>query len=184
MNDLNSETWNSFRKFGYRCTAVTNGVFALAAYSGTYAIQKKYGKWKKMQSLISPISILGRSVTAGFICIGVSSWLSSYYCFNGLHLKSQDVNRDTEIQNLSNHHIFALKSSVLLFSISTYYCIGLMSTMKIQKIDIPDIDLHLVEISPTKFVITGSILASLLAIPTSLVFVDWIKDCFALYNGQ
>ena len=180
MDNLNSESWNRLRVFGYRCTAVTNGIFGLAAYSATYAIQKKYGDWPQVKSLISPIAILGRCVASGFTCIGISSWLCSYYCFNEQYLQNQPVGH----QSISNLHMLALKSSVLAFSISTYYCIGLLAKMEIQKIDIPDIDLHVVEISPTKFVITGSVLASLLAIPTSLIFVDWIKDSIALYNRK
>ena len=175
MNDLNSDSWNQFRKFGYRANSATNILFGIGTYGATIAVQKKYGKWKKLSNLVSSISILGRCVSAGFICIGVSSWLCSYYCFNHQYFKQLDI------AQISNNHIFALKTSVLLFSISTYYCIALLSNLKIQKIEIPDIDLYITGINTKTFIITGSLLATIMAIPTSLIAVDWIKDCYSFY---
>ena len=163
----------------------------------TRGLEEKWKRWNKISSLVSSVSILGRFVTAGFIMAGVSSWLCSYYCFNQ-DLKSKPADSNHSIlsdqrESTDNHqrkggierlHEIALKSSVLFFSISTYYCIGLFSTMEIQEIDIPDIDFKLMEISPRKFVITGSILASVMSIPTSLMLVDWIKECYALYEER
>lgn len=180
MTDLNSETWNGLRKLGYRANSVTNVLFGIGAYCATFGIQKKYGKWNKLSSLISSLSILGRCVSAGFLCIGVSSWLCSYYCFNNEYHKLLT----NKMVQISNNHIFILKSSVLLFSISTYYCIALFSNLKIQTIEIPDINLKIAEISPKHFIITGSILATLMAIPTSLIFMDWMKDLILIYNNK
>lgn len=184
MDDLNSDRWNQFRRIGYKANSATNIIFGIGAYGATVAVQKKYGKWKKLSNVVSTVSILGRCVSAGFICIGVSSWLCSYYCFNRQYLKPVMDNMDNNDVKMSNNHIFALKTSVLLFSISTYSCIALFSNLKIQKIDLPDIDLYITGISPKTFIVTGSLLATIMAIPTTLIAVDWIKDCYSLYYNK
>ena len=163
-----------------------NVALGIGAFSATNRVQTKLGKWKKLSSMVSSVSILGRCVATGFVCIGVSSWLCSYYCFsNDYGLGTVNEIAVKEGQRLVNEHVFALKSSVLLFSISTYYCIGLFSKLKIQKLDIPDVDFKMMgDILPEKLVISGSILASLMAVPTSLICVDWVKDCYALYKGR
>eukprot|EP01084_Bolivina_argentea_P080431 145695_1 len=143
----------------YRTNCAINIAYGIGAYFTTHKIQTKYGKWRKLSSLIAPVSILGRCVTAGFVCIGVSSWLCSYYC-KATKLRQNDDDK----QRIAKRHIFALKSSVLLFSITTYYCVGLFSHLEFKEIDIPDIelDLDIVEISAEKFVVTGSVLASIM----------------------